>query len=75
MLGRGVENSILGFCIDVLETAECSELFGEFISSGRNAVAQQSYLDMNFDKVKGGYSWKKGVKQAKMSPWIDLKKL
>jgi len=75
VLGRGIENSILGFCINFLETVECSELFGEFIPSGKNVVVQQSYLDMDFDKVKGGYLWKKGVKQAKISPWIDIKEL
>jgi FkbH-like protein len=75
VLGRDIENSIIGFCINILDMVEYSGLFGEFIPSGKNTVAQQSYLDMDFDEVKGGYLWRKGAKQAKLSPWIDIKEL
>ena len=73
VLGRDIENSIIRFCIDILDATEYGSLFGKFIPSGKNSVAQQSYLGMGFDKVKGGYLWKKGVKQVKLSPWIDIK--
>jgi len=75
VLGRDIENSIIGFCINILDTVEYSGLFGEFIPSGKNTVAQQSYLDMDFDEVKGGYLWRKDAKQVKLSPWIDIKEL
>ena len=75
VLGRDIENSIIGFCINILDMVEYSGLFGEFIPSGKNTVAQQSYLDMDFDEVKGGYLWRKDAKQVKLSPWIDIKEL
>ncbi len=75
VLGRGVEYAIIEFCINTALKNKHSELFGEFVASGKNSVVKQAYLDMNFNEVDGGYLWKKDINKARHISYINFNKL